>query len=226
MALCVLSETPACRIDWRVGREPRHTEPSSERGSVAQNSGPEQKTPVVFQVCMMRTNHKNWKICWVCRMAAPPEDHHVQPKAENGDDSAANKLPLCESCHMRVTHGFKDSIFFADVLNKLNDSTCPIFSRLLFLKLVEFSTPHTPEIKRSFDAWNVFNEERRKHSERVEIGMAKAKAKGIKLGRKTVQVDTTEIQRLRAEKVSFEEIAERLGISVGTCFRAAKRAGL
>jgi putative DNA-invertase from lambdoid prophage Rac len=59
--------------------------------------------------------------------------------------------------------------------------------------------------------------------ERVRSGMANAKRKGVKLGRKRVAVDAGQIRRLRAEGLSFDVISRQLGLSVGTIFRAVQR---
>jgi DNA invertase Pin-like site-specific DNA recombinase len=55
--------------------------------------------------------------------------------------------------------------------------------------------------------------------ERVRSGMANAKRKGVKLGRRRVSVDVATVQRLRGEGLSFEAISQRTGPSVGTVFR-------
>ena len=52
--------------------------------------------------------------------------------------------------------------------------------------------------------------------ERVRAGLRNAKAKGHKLGRPTVKADAEMIVRLRCEGHSLADIANRLGISVGT----------
>ena len=52
--------------------------------------------------------------------------------------------------------------------------------------------------------------------ERVRSGMANAKRKGVKLGRKRVPVDT--VHRLRTKGLSFEAISQRTGLSSGLCF--------
>jgi putative DNA-invertase from lambdoid prophage Rac len=59
--------------------------------------------------------------------------------------------------------------------------------------------------------------------ERVRSGMANAKRKGVKLGRKRVPVDICMVQRLRSQGLSFEAISLRTGLSVGTIFRASRR---
>jgi len=59
--------------------------------------------------------------------------------------------------------------------------------------------------------------------ERIRSGMANARRKGVKLGRKRVLVDILAIQRLRAEGLSFEAISHHTGLSVGTVFRAVQR---
>lgn len=86
---------------------------------------------------------------------------------------------------------------------------------------LDFSTPAGRLMFNVIAAMRQF--ERDLIRERVKSGMANAKRKGIKLGRKAVAVGASEIQRLRSEGFSFEAIAQQTGHSVGTCFRAAQR---
>lgn len=87
---------------------------------------------------------------------------------------------------------------------------------------LDFSTPAGRLMFNVIAAMGQF--ERDLIRERVKSGMANAKRKGIKLGRKNVAVDAAEIQRLRSEGLSFEAIAQQTGHSVGTCFRASQQA--
>lgn len=59
--------------------------------------------------------------------------------------------------------------------------------------------------------------------ERVRAGLRNARAKGVHLGRPRVLVNATEISRLRAAGASWRDISNRLGIGVGTAFRAARK---
>jgi DNA invertase Pin-like site-specific DNA recombinase len=61
--------------------------------------------------------------------------------------------------------------------------------------------------------------------ERVRAGMKNAKAKGARIGRPRVAVDTSEIARLRESGASLREIAARLGVSLGTVAACSKRLG-
>jgi putative DNA-invertase from lambdoid prophage Rac len=61
--------------------------------------------------------------------------------------------------------------------------------------------------------------------ERVTAGMANAKRKGVRLGRKPVAFDIAELRRLRAAGLSFETISRQTGVSVGTTYRALSAAG-
>lgn len=54
--------------------------------------------------------------------------------------------------------------------------------------------------------------------ERVRAGLRNARAKGKKLGRPTVTIDPAELTRLRGEGRSMANIADCLGVSVGTVF--------
>src|SRR5246127_4743260 len=57
--------------------------------------------------------------------------------------------------------------------------------------------------------------------ERVSAGMRNAKARGIHLGRKPIDVDRERIAELRNAGLSSAAIAKQTGLSVGTVFRAA-----
>jgi putative DNA-invertase from lambdoid prophage Rac len=58
--------------------------------------------------------------------------------------------------------------------------------------------------------------------ERVRAGMANARRKGVKLGRKPVSFDLAELRRLRAAGASYEAIARQCGISVGSAYRTLR----
>jgi putative DNA-invertase from lambdoid prophage Rac len=58
--------------------------------------------------------------------------------------------------------------------------------------------------------------------ERVKSGMANAKRKGIRLGRKPLKIDVAEIRQLRADGLSFNAISHKTGLSVGTVFRTLR----
>jgi len=59
--------------------------------------------------------------------------------------------------------------------------------------------------------------------ERVRAGLRNAKAKGKRLGRPRVFVSEHRIQILRGLGVSWRDIAEELGVGVGTVHRTAQR---
>ena len=59
--------------------------------------------------------------------------------------------------------------------------------------------------------------------ERVRAGVARARAKGKKLGRPNgSKADPGQVGRLLAEGVSIRQVAKRLGLGVGTVHRAAR----
>jgi DNA invertase Pin-like site-specific DNA recombinase len=58
--------------------------------------------------------------------------------------------------------------------------------------------------------------------ERVRAGLRNAKAKGKKLGRPRANVDPTQVEALRASGSSWREIAEKLGVGLGTVHRTLK----
>jgi DNA invertase Pin-like site-specific DNA recombinase len=60
--------------------------------------------------------------------------------------------------------------------------------------------------------------------ERVRAGLKNARARGQRLGRPRVTVDVAQIAQLRASGASWSEIAEKMGIGVGTAHRAFQQA--
>lgn len=58
--------------------------------------------------------------------------------------------------------------------------------------------------------------------ERVKAGLRNAKAKGKKLGRPRADVDQSQIEALRASGASWREIAEKLGVGLGTVHRSTQ----
>ncbi len=59
--------------------------------------------------------------------------------------------------------------------------------------------------------------------ERVIAGLKQAKAKGKKLGRPRVTIDLPAARALRADGLSYQAVASRLGVSVGTVHAALRR---
>jgi DNA invertase Pin-like site-specific DNA recombinase len=57
--------------------------------------------------------------------------------------------------------------------------------------------------------------------ERVRSGLAVARARGKRLGRPRVNVDTSKVAALRAQGCGWRKIATELGVGVGTVLRAA-----
>jgi DNA invertase Pin-like site-specific DNA recombinase len=58
--------------------------------------------------------------------------------------------------------------------------------------------------------------------ERVKSGMAHAKANGKHVGRPSLGLDTSEIRALRAQGLTWEGVAERVGAGVSTCQKALR----
>lgn len=58
--------------------------------------------------------------------------------------------------------------------------------------------------------------------ERVRAGLRAAKARGVRLGRPRVMVNTAQIALLRGQGASWAGIAEQLGVGEGTVRRAAQ----
>jgi len=92
-----------------------------------------------------------------------------------------------------------------------------------FVSLSESLDTATPAGRMVFTVLGAVAElERSLIAERVRAGMRNARARGRRLGRKPLSVDLTAIQQLRKQGNSFEAIARKTGLSVGTVFRSLK----
>lgn len=67
--------------------------------------------------------------------------------------------------------------------------------------------------------------ERNRIRERTLDGLEKAKANGVKLGRKEATDTTQKVQELRSEGLSQSKVAKRLGVSVSTVKRHWNKGG-
>jgi DNA invertase Pin-like site-specific DNA recombinase len=91
-----------------------------------------------------------------------------------------------------------------------------------FVSLSESLDTATPAGRMVFTVLGAVAElERSLITERVRAGLRNARAKGKRLGRPRVVVDRATIGRLRAQGLSWANIATQLGIGEGTVYRLA-----
>jgi DNA invertase Pin-like site-specific DNA recombinase len=93
---------------------------------------------------------------------------------------------------------------------------------IAFVSLSEQVDTTTPAGRMIFTVLGAVAElERSLIAERVRAGLRNARAKGKRLGRPRVAVDSAEIARLRAQGLSWPAVARELGVSVGKVYQAA-----
>jgi DNA invertase Pin-like site-specific DNA recombinase len=93
-----------------------------------------------------------------------------------------------------------------------------------FISLHEGVDTSTPNGRLIFGIFASIAEfERELIRDRVKSGIAAARSKGKKLGRPRVSLDLARIAALRASGRSWPQIAEAMGVSVGTVYQAAGR---
>lgn len=94
---------------------------------------------------------------------------------------------------------------------------------IAFVSLSEQVDTTTPAGRMIFTALGAASElERSLIAERVRAGLRNARAKGKRLGRPRVTVDTATITRLRDSGASWPAIAREMSLSVGTVYQAAR----
>lgn len=92
-----------------------------------------------------------------------------------------------------------------------------------FVSLSESLDTATPAGRMVFTVLGAVAElERSLIAERVRAGLRNARAKGKRLGRPRVAVDTAQVARLRASGMSWPKIARALGVSVGTVYAVGR----
>lgn len=90
-----------------------------------------------------------------------------------------------------------------------------------FVSLSESLDTATPAGRMVFTVLGAVAElERSLIVERVKAGLRNARAKGKRLGRPAKGVDGSAVAALRSQGVSWRAIAEKLGVGVGTLYRA------
>ena len=92
-----------------------------------------------------------------------------------------------------------------------------------FVSVTEVFDSTTPQGTLLLHLVSAFSEfERGVLVERVKSGLAAARRRGAKLGRPTVTFDRQKALQLRAQGLSFREVAKQLGVGLGTVQRALK----
>ncbi len=92
-----------------------------------------------------------------------------------------------------------------------------------FVSFSEQMDTSTPAGKMVFTVLGAVAElERSLIVERVKSGLRNARAKGKRLGRPHVFVDARRIAALRAQGLSWADVAKELGVGEGTAYRAAQ----
>ncbi len=95
-----------------------------------------------------------------------------------------------------------------------------------FVSLHEGVDTSTPNGRLVFGIFATIAEfERELIRDRVRSGLASARAKGKRLGRRRTHADAAQIVRLRDSGASWRTVAQQLGISVRTARRAALTSG-
>jgi DNA invertase Pin-like site-specific DNA recombinase len=92
---------------------------------------------------------------------------------------------------------------------------------IAFISLRDNLDLSTPSGRRMFQIIGAMAEfERALIQERVRAGLRNARAKGKRIGRPRQEVDPRKVLELRGQGLSWREVSARLGIGLGTAYRA------
>jgi DNA invertase Pin-like site-specific DNA recombinase len=113
---------------------------------------------------------------------------------------------------------------FARSLRQLVNALCEFDAlRIQFVSLHEGVDTSTPNGRLVFGIFASIAEfERELIRERVRSGLAVARAQGKRIGRPRKQVDVVRVRELRAEGRSWANIADEMGLGLGTVHRAGQ----
>ena len=129
----------------------------------------------------------------------------VEHKLEAGDQLVVLKLDRLG----------RDNIDVQQTIDMLLERGVKVVS--LDLPAHDLTSSEGTLIRHMFGAFAEF--ERNRIRERTLDGLEKAKANGVKLGRKEATDTTQKVQELRSEGLSQSKVAKRLGVSVSTVKR-------
>jgi DNA invertase Pin-like site-specific DNA recombinase len=117
---------------------------------------------------------------------------------------------------------------FARSLRQLVNALCEFDSLgIQFISLHEGVDTSTPNGRLVFGIFASIAEfERELIRERVRSGIAAARAQGKRIGRPRRQVDADRVVELRSQGWSWAEIAQEMGVGLGTVHRVGKKPSL
>jgi len=96
-----------------------------------------------------------------------------------------------------------------------------------FVSLHEGTDTSTPNGRLIFGIFASIAEfERQLIRSRVKSGMQAAKKRGVRLGRRAIEIDKGEVHRRRAAGETYQAISKSMGISLRTTYRNSKRQGV
>jgi len=104
------------------------------------------------------------------------------------------------------------------LVNSLADLSAYGISFISLRDNLDLSTPSGRLMFQIIGAMAEF--ERALIQERVRAGLRNAKAKGKRIGRPRLRVDSSLVLKLRADGLSWRGISDRLGLGLGTVYRA------
>jgi DNA invertase Pin-like site-specific DNA recombinase len=155
----------------------------------------------------------------------------VTEYCDEGQSGAKNSRPALDRMLADARRG-KFQVLLVWRLDRLGRSLAHLIRLLEDFKvwnveLVSFSEGldfTTSTGKLFYSLLGAFSEfEREVIRERVRSGMRNARARGVKLGRKVVDVDAAEVRRLRSEGRSFRAISREMGVSAATIHKTSRR---
>jgi DNA invertase Pin-like site-specific DNA recombinase len=95
---------------------------------------------------------------------------------------------------------------------------------IAFVSLTDNLDLSTPSGRLMFQVIAAMGEfERELIRERVRSGMRNAREKGARIGRPKLKLDSAAINRMRGEGASWREIANSIGVSLGTVYAARSK---
>src|SRR5882762_4142481 len=164
------------------------------------------------------------------KLAASRDFEVVKEYCDEGQSGAKSSRPALDKMLADAKAGKFEVILIwrldrlgrslANLIRLLEDFKSWNVALISFSESLDFTTSMGKLFYQLLGAFSEF--ERETIRERTRSGLRNAKARGVKLGRKVVPVDVSEVARLRAAGNSYKHISQTLRVSIGSLYRAQR----
>src|SRR5882762_3356378 len=164
------------------------------------------------------------------KLAASRDFEVVKEYCDEGQSGAKSSRPALDKMLADAKAGKFEVILIwrldrlgrslANLIRLLEDFKSWNVALISFSESLDFTTSMGKLFYQLLGAFSEF--ERETICERTRSGLRAARARGVRLGRRVVPVDTSEVARLRAGGASYRAISRQMKVSVGSIYSSMR----